>query len=239
MRMRSGRARRADKLGLTSLFKPSLYLRSFREAPNLPVMLFRKLPLAIILASFVLFSCSKKDQPDPAPIPTTDLKITFTDASGNKVSGASVSLYSNLTDFLNESSAFRTGTTDVNGAIIFSSLAASTYLWRGKSGCMSNDNSTYSTSSAISANQTTSLSSVMRSTGTLKFTNTSSNPYRVYVNGVVVGDQPGGTVTSLKYSLTGSYTVRVLQLSGYAVTPTDKTYTGSVTCGGTLNTTYP
>ena len=203
-------------------------------------MLSRKNAHAIMLAALLLISCSKKDQkPDPAPTPTTDLKITFTDASGNKVSGASVSLYSNLTDFLNESSAVRTGTSDANGSITFSSLAASTYLWRGKSGCMSNDNSTYSTSSAISANQTTSLSSVMRSTGTLKFTNTSSNPYRVYVNGVVVGDQPGGTVTSLRYSLTGSYTVRVLQLSGYAVTPTDKTYTGSVTCGGTLNTTYP
>jgi hypothetical protein len=203
-------------------------------------MLFRKNALAMLIATFFVLSCSKKDhKPDPAPTPTTDLKITLSDASGNKVSGASVSLYSNLTDFLNESSAVRTGTTDGNGTVTFSSLTSATYLWRGKLGCMSNDNSTYSTSSAIAANQTTSVSSVMKSTGTLKFTNNSSNPYRVYVNNVVVGDQPGGTVTTLKYSLTGSYTIRVLQLSGYAFTPTDKTYTGSLTCGSTLNTTYP
>jgi hypothetical protein len=60
-------------------------------------------------------------------------------------------------------------------------------------GCMSNDNSTYSTSGSITTNQTTSVSSVMKSTGTLKFTNISSNPFRIYLNGVVVGDQPGNT----------------------------------------------
>jgi len=38
---------------------------------------------------------------------------------------------------------------------------------------------------------------------------------------------------------TGSYSIRVLQLSGYVFTPTDQTYTGTLSCGQTMTTTFP
>ena len=43
----------------------------------------------------------------------------------------------------------------------------------------------------------------------------------------------------LKYLPVGNYTIRVLQISGYAVYPTDETFTGNINCGSTLTISYP
>jgi hypothetical protein len=43
----------------------------------------------------------------------------------------------------------------------------------------------------------------------------------------------------LQFKPTANYTIRILQVSGYVFEPTDRTYTGSVTCGGTLVATFP
>lgn len=75
--------------------------------------------------------------------------------------------------------------------------------------------------------------------GALVFKNVSSNLYRVYVNGSQVVELPGGLSYKLAYKPTGAYSIRVLQLNGYIVSPTDQTFTGTLTCGGSLTTTFP
>jgi len=49
----------------------------------------------------------------------------------------------------------------------------------------------------------------------------------------------GGTVDYENFMPTGYYTIRVLQVSGYAVYPTDETFSGTLGCGATLTTTFP
>lgn len=192
-------------------------------------------------AALLLFtSCSKKDaSTGSSSSSVTALKVVFSDAAGNKVSGATVSLYATENDLLQESSPLKTGITDAQGQVTFSNLSSARYWYLGKKDCQNNMNSYTYTTAAIPANQTSVASTTMQSTGTLRFVNTSSNPYHVYVNGVFVGDQPGGTTANYKYEPTGSYTLRVVQISGYVFSPTDRTFTGVLTCNGTLTTTYP
>ena len=38
---------------------------------------------------------------------------------------------------------------------------------------------------------------------------------------------------------TAAYSIKVVQVSGYAVYPTEKTFSGTLTCGSTLTTTFP
>ncbi|MDD5358553.1 MAG: hypothetical protein PHX80_05360 [Candidatus Nanoarchaeia archaeon] len=74
-------------------------------------------------------------------------------------------------------------------------------------------------------------------TGSLTFSNISLNPYYLYVNGELKGIV--NNVLTLKEMPTGVYTIRVVQESGYLLTPTEKTYTGTLDCAGSLNTVFP
>lgn len=75
--------------------------------------------------------------------------------------------------------------------------------------------------------------------GTLIFKNTSLNPYQVFVNGKsVIGMQPGQTTQSLPYNA-GAVSIKVLQLEGYILYPTEKTFLGTLKVGGSLMTTFP
>ncbi|RYZ85226.1 MAG: hypothetical protein EOP04_16425 [Proteobacteria bacterium] len=208
---------------------------------------FQKRFSALLLGCAALaastLSCSKKAESSPDPQvpspPQTALKITFKDGNGVAVSGATVYLFSAESDWLAEANVRASATTDASGIVTFTGLSAVKYWWSGRKDCRNTRNSYSYTNSAIPSGQTSAVSTVMQSTGTLRFVNISSNPYRVFVNGVAVGDLQGWTNTSLSDELTGSYTIRVLQLSGFVLTPTDRTYTGSLTCGGTLTTTFP
>lgn len=187
-------------------------------------------------------SCSKSsDSSTPTPTTPTTLKVTVTDDAVNKVAGASVDLYLSELDLLNKSNVVATTSTDALGVATFTSIGASKYWVLATSGCQTNYNAKANTGSAIVTNTVNSVITQMQKTGTLKMVNTSSNPYKVYVNGVeTIASQLGGTTINLTSALNGNYTIRVLQLSGYAVIPTDKTYTGTLSgCGSTLTTTYP
>lgn len=75
--------------------------------------------------------------------------------------------------------------------------------------------------------------------GTLVFENLSSNPYRVYVNDqIVLHSQDGNSIKSVQFDC-GVCDIKVLQLSGYVVYPTEKTFIGTLQCGGQLKTTFP
>jgi PKD repeat protein len=170
----------------------------------------------------------------------TALQITVKDNLGNPVSGAIVRLYSTLTDWTNETNqTFTPQTSNTTGVVTFSPLSAISYYWKITSGCQNNIFGSNTTTTALSANTTTAVTSVIAGTGIIALTNASSNPYDVFINGTLqVSSMPGSTSKNL-IAPVGSYSIRILQKSGYLITPTDKTYTGNVQCGGTLLVNFP
>lgn len=192
-----------------------------------------KFALAFIFP-FLLASCSKSSSPQP-----TSLQITVINSVGNPVIGASVTLYSSQTDLLNNTNALGSSTSDSKGMVTFSNLSAIQYYWLAQDGCENNVNSSVTSQTPLTANINNTVTSTLSGTGTLKFVNTSANPYHVYVNGVLSGDISGGQSGDEYYAPIGNYTIRVVQISGYAVTPTDESFTGTLSCGSSLTTTFP
>lgn len=189
--------------------------------------------LIVFIGLAVLNSCKKDQTP-------TSLELTLKDNLGNSVSGASVKLYASQTDWNNGSN--QVGTTqfsDATGKVKFNDLSNIKYYWFAEKDCQNNVNGAVTTTSALTVNLNNTLNVVLSSTGILKFVSTSSNPYRIFINGTAAFDMNGGTTQYDNYMPIGSYTLRVLQLSGYAISPTDKTYTGTLICGSTLTTTFP
>ncbi|SRR5450759_1993260 len=191
----------------------------------------------LILMAFIglaiLSSCKK----EPTP---TSLELTLKDDLGNSVSGASVKLYSSQTDWNNDLN--QVGTTqfsDASGKVKFSDLSNINYYWFAEKDCKNNVNGAVTTTSALTANVNNPLNVILSSTGILKFVSTSSNPYRIFINGTATFDMNGGTTQYEYYMPTGSYSLRVLQLSGYVISPTDITYNGTLNCGSTLIITFP
>lgn len=196
--------------------------------------------LPCFIAITAIMGCSKsKSDPTPTPVQKTVLKITVTDG-GNLVPGASVKLYGSQSDMQNNANALGVATTDNAGVATFTDILAIKYYFYVQSGCKDNFNGNVSTASAIIANSTNTATVAVSSVGQLKMVNTSNNPYQVYVNGVLtLSSLAGNTSYTLTEAPAGNYTIRVVQLSGYVVTPTDKTYTGTLACGGVLTTTFP
>lgn len=191
--------------------------------------------LLIFIGLAVINSCKKVETPTP-----TSLELTLKDNLGNSVSGASVKLYSSQTDWNNGTN--QVGTTqfsDASGKVKFNDLSNIKYYWFAEKDCQNNVNGAATTISALTANINNTVNVILSSTGTLKFVSTSSNPYRIFINGTAAFDMNGGTTQYDYYMPTGAYSLRVLQLSGYAISPTDLTYNGTLTCGSTLTTTFP
>lgn len=181
-----------------------------------------------------IISCKKETIPQTPP--DTSLEITVSDELGNRVAGASVALLDDeeLTP-MGESQ-----TTDVNGIVTFKNLEARKYAWAAVKGCKNNANGSGISVSPLTANIKNTVNTVISGTGTISLYNNSTNPYHVYLNGeLIISSMLGGTTQELQFKPTGSYTIRILQVSGYVFEPTDITYTGNLACGGTLISTFP
>ena len=194
--------------------------------------------LLLLLASMLTLSSCQKDE-DAQPLPTS-LEITLKDNLGNNVSGAAVKLYSSESDWINGTNQVGvTQFSDGSGKVKFTNLSNIKYYWFVEKDCQNNVNGSITSTSALTANINNLANVILTSTGTLRFVSNSSNPYRIFINGTAAFDMNGNTIETRSYMPTGSYSVRVLQLSGYIFTPTDQTYTGTLSCGGTLTTTFP
>lgn len=192
------------------------------------------LVLMAIICLAIPSSC-KKDEPAP-----TTLELTLKDELGNIVSGASVELYSSQSDWnIGSNQIGTTQTSNSAGKVTFTNVSDIKYYWYAEKDCKNNVNGAVTSANALTANMNNTFNIILTSTGTLKFVCTSSNPYRVFLNGVATSDMNGGTTLMRYYMPTGAYSIRVLQLSGYALTPTDITYSGTLGCGSTLTTTFP
>jgi hypothetical protein len=192
-----------------------------------------KLNNYILLAAIsviVSFIDCKKD----STISTT-LVVRIIDQQGINVTGATVSLYTNLDDMEKQTNPIGSiQTSDANGEVTFSNLDAATYYWIAEKGCENNANGIY-TSSSLVHNKTNTVTSTLSPTGTLKLVNQSQNQYQVYINGFLLMTANAGTTYTYIWVPLDSYTIDVQQVSGAS----EYTYNGTITCGSTLTITFP
>jgi hypothetical protein len=193
----------------------------------------------IWLVMFV--ACSKGNSINNVPLSTTSLKIIVTDNAGYPVSNASVKLYlskNNLDSQINQIG--NTLITDENGIVTFIALRPAKYYWYAQKDCLDNYNGFIGSSNMLVANVTNTAHITLFGNGHLKLVNTSSDPYKIYINGILaVNDLSGKTFKTIMKVPTGLFTIRVIQLSGFRVAPVDKVFTGNLTCGNTVTTTFP
>lgn len=190
--------------------------------------------LAIIIASVLLTNCSKDKTSD------TSLSIIIKESVTDRVAGATVKLYTSEDAMNTQSSAVATAVTDANGVAKFTNLSNNIYYyWSAQLSCKNNTFLQKVTPELLAKDKNNIVDGYIQGIGSLTFTNTSANPYQVFVNGAsVISSQAGGSTKTISYPA-GSCTVRVLQLSGYVLYPTDQSYAGTLSCGGSLTTTFP
>ncbi len=199
----------------------------------------KKISLIVILFSSVLMMSSCKKEKAVTPQPTT-LELNLKDEFGNPVSGASVKLYSSITDWNNETNQIgSTLTSDANGKVTFNNLSNISYYYLAEKDCENNVNGSNTTSTPLTANVNNVATVILTSTGDIEITNSSTDNYRIYVNGAETLDITPGSTETLYYNPVGAYTVRTLQLDGFILTPTDLTYNGDVVCGSTFTVNIP
>ena len=177
----------------------------------------------IIIASisFTLFSCSKSGSSTPL---STQLKVKVTNNLGSPISGATVILYADSADYANKVNVVATTTTDANGYMNFSNLSTVAYYYYIQSGCLDNyHNSSNHFSTPLVANVLNTYNNIiLESEGQIVIVSTSSYPYEIFLDGyVIISSLAGGQTKTISEVPAGSHSVRVLQLSGYLLTPTD------------------
>ncbi len=188
---------------------------------------------SIVAIALIFCGCEKEKE--------TTLEVTVINTTGHAISGATVKLYSSLENLQNGTNVLHRGYTNESGVAIFENIQPQTYYVHSQSDCSSSyiNGLTLSPKTIVAETKNT-MTSTVRSNGTLKITNESTNPYKVYLDGsVLIERMLGGTSATYDYVPTESYTVRVVQLSGYILYPTDKTYTKTLYCGGTLYFDFP
>ena len=193
----------------------------------------------LTLALVLTFTSCKKESTPPPP-PSTSLKITVKDGRGLTTASAIVKLYLSQQDLLNDvNQVGGSKVTDMNGVVTFTDLSPVKYYWKIESGCQNNLNGVVSSPSPLTSGVINTVIVELSETGTLRMVNNSNYPFNVYANGILVIDNmPGKSSRNLTSAPTGSWNIRVVQQSGFALYPTDKTYTGSLSCGAILTTTF-
>jgi archaellum component FlaF (FlaF/FlaG flagellin family) len=186
----------------------------------------------------LLVSCSSDDA-NSIIAPKTSLEITFKDELGNSMQDVVVKLFSSQDDWNNGTN--QVGTvhySDADGVVLFEDISNIKYYWLAEKGCQNNVYGGVTTTTPLAEGKKTTITNILKKSGTLTLTSTSSNPYRIFINGTAEIDLQGNATKS--YILPeGTYTVRVLQLSGYILYPTDKTYSPSISCGNTTTVKFP
>lgn len=170
---------------------------------------------------------------------TTSLQVVVNDSLGHILQDATVTIYASQSDYNSKSNAVASVLTNSAGIASFVGLSTIQYFFDVQYGCENNIVGKISTTSSLQDHTQTTSTVIVVSEGTIKLVNTSSNSYQIYVDGTIIISNMAGNTTRLVPYKWGGHSIRVLQLNGYAIYPTDQTYTGILPCGGTLTTTFP
>ena len=165
----------------------------------------------------------------------TSLNVSVLDINGLAVSGATVSLYSSYLDYFNKTNVISTETTNSNGLVTFNKLSTIVYYYYVSTGCKNNFNSTYYTPTALLSGSSPTISTRVNGVGKVIVSNYSSDTYEVFLNTTSFGNLLSAQSLTISNYPIGSYTLKVVQKTGYIGYPTTKTYTVNVTCGAQVN----
>ncbi len=136
--------------------------------------------LSFLSVTMSFNGCSKSQDTTPTPpVPATALQITTTDVLGNKIDGATVTLYKSQADWVNKTNPVISGLTNSSGTVRFDSLPSLQYYWSANRYCENNVNGSATTTTPIAAHMTTSITTVLAGTGTIIYVNNSADPYTV------------------------------------------------------------
>jgi hypothetical protein len=198
---------------------------------------FKQFFAALLAVGIIFSSCSKGVD---TPITPTTLQVSVTTNIGTPIAGANIEIYSNLSDYSSRSNPVATKFANPYGIAVFDKgiLPIVYYVWADDNSCKLNAYSNTKTLT-LTANQNNFFNTSVESVGKLTFVNNSIFPYKVYVNGTLVITSLQGLTSQSLFSLVGTYSIRVVQISGYVTTPIDKTYTGTISCGSEFVTRFP
>jgi hypothetical protein len=117
--------------------------------------------VAVVAMAISTISCKKEEEP---PVPAkTELQITVLDNLGNPVNAASVTIYTTLTDWNNDTNPVQgTKTTGTDGIVLFSDLQPIVYYIDAQKGALNNWSGANMTASAIEKEKRTMVNIVIQ-----------------------------------------------------------------------------
>ena len=197
----------------------------------------KKITLIALAFMIQLVGC-KKDNTTNTPQPTT-LTFNITKSDGTSASGATVKLYSSLTDLANSTNQVgATGTANSSGKVTFSSnISAIKYYYLIENGCQTNSLGSLTTANPLTSNIENIVNIRLDAVGFLTLENTTSDPYMIYIDGNLIETLAANDLNVYPL-LAGSHPIRVVQESGFILYPTEYNYTSNITCGGTDSHTW-
>ena len=196
--------------------------------------------LIFILIS--ISSCSKDDSlTNYETSQNTSMKLSIIDNHGNNVAGAKVSIYQSHSDWEHRTNQIgKTQVTNSQGNVVFDNLSPIKYFWFIEKGCKNNYNGPVTSQNPISEGHQNIINNIIiSSSGTIKLDNYSNNPYNIYINGTFEFALKGNETRYLKNTKLGAYSIKVVQISGYALYPTIKNYNINVKCGQIKAVNFP
>ena len=187
----------------------------------------------------------KEDNTIDYTIETTLLTIIVKNSNGNVVSGATVRLYGNESDFSNGKNIIGSSLyTDSKGQVTFYNLSQnSTYYFKVINDTQNNESSTYYKYCSKGTNTVSTTIYEEVKSGTIVLNNNATGSdggtYKFVVTNITTGTKTTYNVSSgYKKTLTdmpiGQYSVYMEQLDGYKLYATDGTQTGNLQNGYTL-----
>jgi len=192
-----------------------------------------KLWILLILILGIL-ACNKEDDNK------TKLELTILDQHGNPAKDFNVNLFGNVDDWKIDKPVLQSGKTNQNGVITFGNLHNIKYFFRATKGCENNNLGSVTLADPIRTDYTTTVTIRVLETSSLNIVNNSSNKYQVFYNGISQYIMPGNTNKSfIDLFPVGTIKVRVLQLEGYILFPTDLSFTIKSTCNSNESVIFP
>lgn len=179
--------------------------------------------IVLPLACLLFMMCAKNQDIILKP----RLLITLRDEAGKKVPGATVRLYKS------EQDSGITQISDTTGTVIFNNLEEELYYWLAVKGCKTNRNSQNTLNRPLIQDAILYGSSVLSETGTLKITNTSTEPYQVSDSlfNIILNDTP-----YIAFPKVGSYVIHSEKVSTPGI---GKDTLIKIRCGDTTSIRLP
>ncbi len=162
----------------------------------------------------------------------TALRISVKDELGNLSVGATVKLYSNLTDYTNKTNQVgATLTTNSSGYVLFKNLNPLAYYFDIANGCQNNIKEIVGFSSPIPQSAQTNISVTLTKKGAINISNDLTYSFDIYLDNVFQTTLKAYEVYKIYNLKEGNYTVKCNDKRLPPFNTNSQTFSTSVSCG--------